>query len=129
MENKPDDRTPERRLSTIIAGGRGYFLTPADVAWLDTLPIREVVSGGARGVDQDGERWAASRNIPVKLFPAEWNRYGLRAGPLRNRQMAEYAEAAALFPGGRGTANMWQEAEKRGLHIFVRPESHTHRSQ
>ena len=46
-------------LITIIAGGRDYNLTLSDEAWLDTLPIREVVSGGASGVDAGGEAWAS----------------------------------------------------------------------
>lgn len=121
--NIPDKAAPETvvMLTVIIAGGRDYQLTEADEAWLDTLPIREVVSGGARDADTGGEQWAAKRGIPVKRFPADWETHGRSAGYIRNRQMAEYAEAVALFPGGRGTASMKQEAERRGLRIFSAP--------
>ncbi len=106
-------------LITIIAGGRDYKLTLSDEAWLDTLPIREVVSGGASGADAGGEAWAKKRGIPIKRFPADWKTHGRAAGPIRNRQMAEYADAVVLFPGGRGTDSMRTEAERQGLRIFT----------
>ena len=69
-------------------------------------------------MDLGGEKWAESRGIPVKRFPADWKRYGRGAGPKRNRAMAEYADAVALFPGDRGTASMRKEADKFGLRIY-----------
>lgn len=104
----------------IIAGGRNYQLTPADESWLDTLPVVEVISGGASGADAGGEAWAKSRLIPVRVFHADWKTHGNAAGPIRNREMAEYANAVALFPGGRGTASMRREAKAAGLQIFDR---------
>jgi len=114
----PDLISMSAGLSMIIAGGRDYHLSKDDRARLDELPVREVVSGGSAGADKAGEEWAKSRGIPVKRFPADWKRYGRVAGPRRNREMAEYAEAAVLFPGGRGTASMRREAEKAGLLIY-----------
>lgn len=101
---------------------RDYELTAADHAGLDTaraeLPITEVVSGCARGADAGGEAWAKQRGVPVKYFPADWDKYGRSAGPRRNQQMAEYAEALIAFPGGRGTANMVNQATERGLKVL-----------
>ena len=68
----------------------------------------EVVSGGCRGPDQMGEVWAKHRGIPVQLFPADWKLHGKSAGPIRNKRMAEYADAlVAIWDGSsHGTANM-----------------------
>jgi predicted Rossmann-fold nucleotide-binding protein len=44
--------------------------------------------------------------------------YGKGAGHRRNKQMANYADALAIFPGGRGSANMFEEATKKDLMIF-----------
>jgi hypothetical protein len=109
-------------MKLIIAGGRDYALTDDDRQRLDDIhnrtPITEVVSGHATGADLGGEEWAEARGIPVRLFRARWGLHGPSAGPIRNGQMAKYADAVALFPGGRGTANMAQVAQKAGLQIF-----------
>lgn len=102
-------------MKTVIAGGRDYKLTDSDFEWLDTLGITEVVSGGARGADAGGEQWARGRNVPLVVFPADWKGYGKAAGYIRNKQMAEYADAVILFPGGNGTKSMRSEAERCNL--------------
>lgn len=107
-------------MKTIIAGGRDYHLTETDFNKLDQLKdkVSEVVSGCARGVDTAGETWAEKNNIPVKKFPADWNKYGKSAGYRRNQQMAEYADAVILFPGGKGTNHMYDIAKRMGLIIY-----------
>jgi hypothetical protein len=106
-------------MKLIIAGGRNYNFDVEDTKRLDSIPdVTEVVSGGASGADHYGEKWAESRGIPVKIFAADWDKYGKSAGPMRNRQMAEYADAVALFPGGKGTMNMFITAIRRGLRVF-----------
>lgn len=84
--------------------------------------ITEVVTGGASGVDAMGKRWAkVTLEIPHKEFQADWKANGKSAGPIRNRQMAEYADALiAIWDGkSRGTKNMIEEATKRGLKVYV----------
>lgn len=104
-------------MKTVIAGGRDYSFTDLEPQLLDQLPITEVVSGGANGADKEGEKWAESRDIPVKVFPADWRAYGRSAGPMRNKQMAQYADLVVLFPGGKGTASMHSEAVRAGCQI------------
>lgn len=109
-----------QQMKLIIAGGRAYTFTPQDFARLDALlpEVDEVVSGGATGADACGEMWAASHGIPVKCFPADWQKHGRAAGPIRNRTMSLYADAVVLFPGGRGTADMARQARAAGLKIY-----------
>jgi hypothetical protein len=111
-------------MKTIIAGGRDVtnpeLLEKAIMQ--SGFTITEVVCGGARGADDLGRKWAGNGNlIPVKLFPAEWDRYGKGAGMVRSKQMAEYADALiALWDGvSKGTKNMIELASKRGLKICV----------
>lgn len=106
-------------MKLIICGGRDYELSAAayDKLW-NIHGVTEVVSGGATGADACGEFWARVSHVPVKRFPADWGFHGKAAGPIRNRQMAEYADAVALFKGGKGTANMRAEAERAGLIIY-----------
>lgn len=84
--------------------------------------ITEVVSGCARGVDTMGERWARARGIPVAPFPADWDRFGLAAGAIRNTAMAAYADALIALPAyhSRGTLDMIERARRRHLPTYVR---------
>ncbi len=105
-------------MKLIIAGGRNYRLSDEDRQELDRIPISEVVSGGAPGADAGGELYAKDHCLTVTRFPADWRTHGKAAGPIRNRQMAEYADGVALFPGGRGTDSMFAEATKAGIEIY-----------
>lgn len=109
-------------MKLIICGGRDYHLTEFDrgvLTGLDlALLITEVVSGGCAGADLDGEAWAKEFDIPVKQFLPDWVGKKKSAGPLRNREMAEYADACIAFPGGGGTADMVKRAEAKGLKVF-----------
>lgn len=115
-------------MKLIIAGSRD--LNPSyhiilrkleEVEWF--TKITEVVSGKARGVDRAGEEFARQYEIPVKEFPADWDKYGKAAGPIRNRQMAEYADALLLIWDGRspGSKNMKKEMErlKKPVHEII----------
>lgn len=87
--------------------------------------ITEVVSGHAQGVDRLGELWAHKHGLEVKLFKPQWDIQGKVAGPIRNRQMAEYAEAliAVWDSKSLGTKNMIDTAKRLGLKIFVFTQS------
>lgn len=118
----------------IIAGGRDFndallMQQSCDPIMQDLIQkgyAIEIVSGTARGADQFGELYAASRNLPVKQFPADWKRYGKSAGYRRNAQMADYANELpyggliAFWDGkSRGTKAMIELATKKGLMVEV----------
>ena len=105
-------------MKVIIAGGRSYTLTDDGREKLDQIDISEVVSSGDPGADRCGCLYAQMHGIPVARFYADWQKFGRAAGPIRNRQMAEYADAVALFNGGSGTKSMFLEANKAGIKIF-----------
>ena len=67
-----------------------------------------IISGGARGVDKLGERYAKENNIALEIFPANWESYGKAAGFLRNKEMGDYADGLIAFWDGRsrGTQHM-----------------------
>jgi hypothetical protein len=80
-----------------------------------------IVSGGARGADKYGENWAEEQSINVYRYLADWEKYGKRAGPLRNKLMSENAEGLiAIWDGkSRGTCNMIELAKENGLRVFI----------
>lgn len=110
-------------MKVIIAGSRNFsnYAQLKAVIAICGFEITEVVSGGAQGADYLGERYADEHGIPIKRFPADWKRYGLSAGPMRNKDMADYGEALIALPMGasRGTRNMIMEAKKRKLKTFI----------
>jgi hypothetical protein len=110
-------------MKTIIAGSRS-FTNPESIALaVETsgFAVTEVVSGTARGVDQLGELWAKQHSIPVKRFPANWDKFGKSAGYRRNEEMAQYADAlVAIWDGySRGTSHMIDLAKQLGLKVHV----------
>jgi hypothetical protein len=94
------------------------------------MQIDEIVSGGARGVDALGERYARENNIDLAIFPANWKEFGKSAGYRRNQQMADYADAliALHLNNSKGTSHMIAEAERKNLKIFV-VEMHSQSNQ
>ena len=73
------------------------------------------------GADALGERYARDRGYALKVFPAEWKKWGRAAGPIRNAQMADYADALIAFWDGEssGTRDMIRKAEEKGLKVYV----------
>lgn len=108
----------------IIAGSRtinDYSLVLRAIEKSGFSPT-EVVCGGAKGVDTLGARWAKEVGLPIGYFAADWDSHGKAAGPIRNREMAEYSVGGGLIlvwdGKSRGSANMKMVAEELGLQIY-----------
>jgi hypothetical protein len=102
-------------VKVIIAGSRDItdFKIVNDVVQPFIKNISEIVCGCAKGVDQLGWEIGEISDTPVKMFPADWKKHGKAAGPIRNRQMAEYADAAiVIHNGSRGSLNMIEQMKK-----------------
>lgn len=80
-----------------------------------------IISGHASGADTLGERYAQELGYKLETYPADWQAHGRAAGPIRNAQMANIANALIAFWDGksRGTKNMIETATKRGLQVAV----------
>lgn len=107
-------------MKLIVAGSRSInqeALVRSRIAYLlKTFQIKptEIVSGRAVGPDQIGETFARLFDIPIKEMPANWTAHGRAAGPIRNRQMAEYADIAIVFWDGEspGSKNMIEQMSR-----------------
>jgi hypothetical protein len=110
-------------MKVIIAGSRNLenYLLVAQAMQRCGYDVTEVVCGCAAGVDTLGDRWARTNNVPVKEMPANWNRDGKAAGPIRNREMAKYADAAVIVWDGKsaGTRNMIDEMIRHKKPYFL----------
>ena len=107
-------------MKVIIAGNRTFNNRQLLFDTMDNLDIEidEVVCGEARGADTLGKIWAKSKGIPVKSFPAEWDKFGRMAGPIRNRDMGKYADYLVAFWDGKsvGTKDMIFYMQQIGKH-------------
>ena len=89
----------------------------------DRLPngVTEIVSGGAKGIDQVAASYARIHNIKLTEFRPDYEHFG-RAAPLkRNEKIAEYADSALVFWDGssRGTKYTIDLFRKKGKPITV----------
>lgn len=110
----------------LVAGSRSFDDYQFLSASLDKLLVNQsdvtVVSGGARGADTLAERYAHERGYQVRVFPADWNKFGKSAGYRRNRQMHEFI---AQFPN-RGCVCFWDGNSRGTTHNFdLANEFHT----
>lgn len=119
-------RVPETVMQkVIIAGSRhmpfSMFPLIAQAVTKSGFKISEVVCGMARGADMFGAKWAYQNKIPVKKFPADWDQFGLAAGPIRNAEMAQYADAAIIFiwDGSRGSVDMEKKMRSLKKPVFT----------
>ena len=110
-------------MRVIIAGGRDIWDADAVCQAIDDsgFKITEIVCGGAPGVDTMGWRYGVWNDILVAHFPADWDTFGKAAGPIRNAEMAQYAEALiAVWDGhSKGTEDMIKQAVTNDLHIHI----------
>lgn len=129
----------------IVAGGRNFTDTALLYNTLNSLSVSlaaqgraiRIVSGGARGTDALGEKWAVAAGIPPIVVSAEWGNldapgavikrtrtgklYNAKAGNDRNEQMAKQAEELVAFWDGasKGTGHMIDIATSVGLPVTV----------
>jgi hypothetical protein len=122
-------------MRVLVCGGRTYDNEAAVWRALDDLVDKHlsitVIEGGARsrlrgmeGADAFAARWCERNHLVCghEQYRADWDRYGKKAGVLRNQQMLDTRPDLVLaFPGGRGTADMVQRARKAGVEVIEYP--------
>lgn len=85
------------------------------------------IEGCATGWDTFGRVWFWNMGLSAERgtlhhFPIrakDWDRYGLGAGPVRNRQMLVEGKPDKVIagPGGNGTADMIEQANSAGVPV------------
>jgi hypothetical protein len=89
---------------------------------LTKLDITLLISGGAKGADSLGERYANENNITTLIFKPDWERHGRGAGMVRNTDIVKNSDIVVAFWDGssKGTLDSIRKVEKlnKGLMII-----------
>ena len=106
-----------------MCGGRDFVDGPAVWTVLDALhkedPIGSILQGGAPGADRLASIWASNRNVTCIECPADWQRHGAAAGPIRNAVMLrQEPDLVVAFPGGAGTRDMVKRAQRARIPVM-----------
>ena len=103
---------------------------------MSSYGMNVLIEGCARGADHAAESFGRDKashdeNFVLREFPAEWDKYGKAAGPIRNHQMLDallsYKDTHLLtiiafhdnISASRGTKNMITIAEAAGITATV----------
>lgn len=107
-------------MRVLVCGGRDFLDEKLFRKTMLGLDITEVIEGGAWGADFMAYNWAWEREIPLRSYPANWDRFGRAADLIRNKYMLEDSkpDLVVAFPGGRETANMVKLAKEAGVKVI-----------
>jgi YspA, cpYpsA-related SLOG family len=114
------------------------ILVCGDRNWTDPDPIAyalqellsffgpfELVEGASRGADQLARVAAKRLGLGFIEYPAEWTRYGLAAGPIRNETMLVAGGPSLVLAFhnrlqfSKGTRDMIDRSQAAGLHVIL----------
>lgn len=103
-----------------ICGSRDITDINLDL-FIDPTHVGCVISGGANGIDTLAEHWAKRNKIEFIAYLAQWNKFGKKAGIMRNHEMVEFCDYVFAFWNGKskGTLDTILYAKKLNVPVFV----------
>ena len=89
----------------------------------------EIVSGGAKGIDSSAKILAEFLDVKFKCFPADWDKHGNSAGPIRNKEIADYSDELLLIwdgksPGSKNVKDQFLKQKKKVWEIIIQGKSY-----
>lgn len=104
-----------------VVGGRNFNDYQLLTEVLSNHQISKIISGGARGADSLGERYAKENGIEVEIYRPDWDKYGKSAGFLRNTTIVENSEIIIAFWDGKshGTQDTINKCKKSGKEVII----------
>jgi hypothetical protein len=110
-------------MRVLVCGSRHFNDKKKMKEVLSKYDITEIIEGEAKGADTLSRLYGEYKGIPVRGFPALWDLYGNRAGPIRNSEMLREGQPELVIafraPNSRGTQNMITQARKAGIPVEV----------
>lgn len=92
-------------MKTAVVGSRGLYIENFD----DYMPegTTEIITGGAKGIDQCAERYAKEKNIPLTVVRPDYRRYGKGAPLKRNSQIIAMVDIVLAFWDGKSSGTRY----------------------
>ena len=83
--------------------------------------ITLIVSGGAKGADSLGDRYAQENSIPTEIFIPDWDKHGRGAGYIRNKEIVSNCDVVIAFWDGvsPGTQHSFKLSEQLNKPIKI----------
>lgn len=112
-------------MKLIVAGSRNVTNYNCLKFYIDEyrkkIKVTTIISGGAKGADKFGEKYAWENNLVLEIYEADWTNLGKAAGYRRNEVMARKGDLLIAFWDGksRGTKHMIDIAEREGLPVTI----------
>lgn len=114
-------------LKVLVCGSRDFNDYELLKETLNAYSITSIVHGAARGADTLAGRYGKEAlgldSEHIHVYPALWDLYGKRAGPIRNGQMLREGRPEMVIafrgPNSRGTQNMINQARKAEVPVRI----------
>lgn len=108
-------------MKVAVVGSRTFDDPKYMASILRHYDITVLISGGAKGADYYGKQYALEHKIQYREYPADWDKFGKRAGFLRNKQIVDDCEMVIAFWDGesKGTAHTIRLAKEAGKEVIV----------
>lgn len=108
----------------VVCGDRNWTDKSVIKRFIEAYGATVVIHGGCRGADQLAGEVARELKLTVLEMPAEWSKYGLAAGPIRNQKMLDLNPDAVLafhsdIQNSKGTKDMVTRAKDAGVPVRI----------
>ena len=83
--------------------------------------VYQIVSGGAKGADSLGEKWANENHIKTLIHRPDWDKHGKAAGFIRNELIVDDSNLIISFWDGmsRGSEHSMNLAKDQGKEVII----------
>jgi hypothetical protein len=117
----------------LICGDRNWVNGPFIFHTLSKIQqeqgVEVVIEGEANGADKLGATAARMLNVPVLKFPANWQKHGKSAGPIRNRKQLKEGAPDLVLAFHNDIANSKGTKDMVRISLQAKIETHVYTEQ
>lgn len=117
-------------MKVLVCGDRNWSDYTMILNALKAAGATVVIEGGARGADTLAGGAATALSLDVRVYPADWARYGRAAGPIRNKFQYDEEQPDLVLAfhdnmiNSKGTLHMVLYAAKQGCKVLHYSHGH-----